>query len=180
MKQINKRGTGEDLVMTLAFLLFATIATAQPYTAPGYNYNPPSLVELAQTGKPTEPVLGIFKTKCRASNTLRLSGLLAMTTGSVFAGIAAKKAAVYGTLDGDTGPYHTTRFVGDALRLTGAASYSIGWTLKDWNPWKDAKRPFWRKHGQIIEGISEAAFLFCFNSLVSQGAYHLHTPKPYR
>lgn len=179
MKLSTKRGTGEDLVMTLAFALLATIATAQPYTAPGYNYGPPSLVELAQTGKPTEPVLGIFKTKCRASNTLRLSGLVAMTTGSVFAGIAAKKAAVFGTLDGNVGPYHTTRFVGDALRLTGTASYAIGWTLKDWNPWKDAKRPFWRNHGQIIEGIGEAAFLFCFNSLVSQTAYTLHKPAKY-
>lgn len=179
MKLSTKRGTGEDLVMTLAFALLATIATAQPYTAPGYNYGPPSLVELAQPDQSTK-VLGIFKTKCRASNTLRLSGLVAMTTGSVFAGIAAKKAAVYGTLDGDTGPYHTTRFVGDALRLTGTASYAIGWTLKDWNPWANAKRPFWRKHGQVIEGIGEAAFLFCFNSLVSQTAYTLHTPKPYR
>lgn len=179
MKLSTKRGGAEDLVMGFAFLLFATIATAQPFTAPGYNYGPPSLAELAQPDQSTK-VLGIFKTKCRASNTLRLSGLVAMTTGSVFAGIAAKKAAVYGTLDGDTGPYHTTRFVGDALRLTGTASYAIGWTLKDWNPWKDAKRPFWRKWGQVVEGAMEAGVLFGVNSLVAQGAYHLHTPKPYR
>ena len=178
MKQ-TKPGGGEDLVMVFAFLLFTTIATAQPLANPGYDYNPPTLAELAQPDQSTK-VLGVFKTKCRASNTLRLSGLVAMTTGSVFAGIAAKKAAVFGTLDGNVGPYHTTRFVGDALRLTGAASYSIGWTLKDWNPWKDAKRPFWRKHGQIVEGLGEAAFLFCFNSLVSQTAYTLHKPKPYR
>lgn len=179
MKLSTKRGTGEDLVMTLAFALFATIAFGQPYTAPGYNYGPPSLVEQSNPDQSTGPVLGIFKTEKKAAIWLSVGGGLAMTIGSVFDGMAAKKATLYGTRDGNKGPYHTTRFVGRGLQVGGTACYSIGWSNRKWNPWANAKRKFWRKNGQVIEGLGEAAFLFCFNSLVSQGAYTLHKPAKY-
>lgn len=167
MKQ-TKPGITEDLVMCLTFLLFATAATAQPLAHLGYQ-DAPTLTELSQLDKQTAPTLGLFSNEKQASTVLCIGGGVLMAVGSVFDGMAAKKAAMYGTRDGNTGPYHSTRFVGRTLQLTGAASYAIGWSLR-----KD------RQHkNKWLRGIGEAALLFAAGSAVSQLSYHAHSPKPY-
>jgi hypothetical protein len=169
MRNAKKRGGGEDLVMAIALLLFAAAATAQPTTNPGYNYGPPALIELAQPDNQPQPALGLFANEKQASTVLCIGGGVLMAVGSIFDGMAAKKATLYGTRDGNTGPYHSTRFVGRTLQLTGAASYAIGWSLR-----KDRNH----KH-KWLRGIGEAALLFAAGSAVSQLSYHAHSPKPY-
>ena len=169
MKNAKKRGGGEDLVMAIALLLFAAAATAQPTTNPGYNYSPPTLDELARPDEQPQPVLGLFSNEKQASTALCIGGGVLMAVGSIFDGMAAKKATLYGTRDGDTGPYHSTRFIGRTLQLTGAASYAIGWSLR-----KDRNH----KH-KWLRGIGEAALLFSAGAAVSQLSYHAHSPKPY-
>ena len=169
MKQTKKRGGGEDLVMAIALLLFAAAATAQPTTNPGYNYGPPTLTELSQPDKQTAPVLGLFANEKQASTALCIGGGVLMAVGSVFDGMAAKKATLYGTRDGNTGPYHSTRFVGRTLQLTGTASYAIGWSLR-----KDKGHK-----NKWLRGIGEAVVLFATGAVISQQAYHLHKPSKY-
>jgi len=157
------------------FLLLSAAVAAQPWTAPGYNYgDAPTIAELKNA--PTKPdaqkdapILGLFDNDRQASNFLCISGGAAMLLGSVFDGMAAKKATLYGTRDGNTGPYHSTRFFGRTLQLSGASAYAVGWSLR-----KDR-----RCKGKWLEGIGEAALLFCANSLVSQAAYSLHRPGRY-
>ena len=166
-----KTGIGEDLIMILAPLILPVFLSAQPWSAPGYNYSEaPALVELAKPDAQKDaPILGLFDNDRQASNFLCISGGAAMLLGSVFDGMAAKKATLYGTRDGNTGPYHSTRFFGRTLQLSGAASYAVGWSLR-----RD-KRGKWK----WLEGIGEGALLFCTGSLVSQAAYSLHKPGKY-
>ncbi len=166
----SKPGIGDDMVMALAFLLFATAATAQPFVNPGYGYqDAPTLTELSQPDKQTAPVLGLFANEKQASTALCIGGGVLMAVGSVFDGMAAKKATLYGTRDGNTGPYHSTRFVGRTLQLTGTASYAIGWSLR-----KDKGHK-----NKWLRGIGEAVVLFATGAVISQQAYHLHKPSKY-
>ena len=166
-----KTGIGDEFVMSLAFLFFSFPLFAQPWSAPGYNYSEaPALVELAKPDAQKDaPLFGLFDNDRQASNFLCIAGSAAMLIGSVFDGMAAKKATLYGTRDGNTGPYHSTRFFGRTLQLSGASAYAVGWSLR-----KDR-----RCKGKWLEGIGEAALLFCANSLVSQAAYSLHRPGRY-
>ena len=93
-----KTGIGDEFVMSLAFLFFSFPLFAQPWSAPGYNYSEaPALVELAKPDAQKDaPILGLFDNDRQASNFLCISGGAAMLLGSVFDGMAAKKATLYG------------------------------------------------------------------------------------
>jgi len=158
---MKKPGTGEDLVMALAFVLFSFSAKAQPWSAPGYNYGPPTLAEL-KNAVPEKPVkvLGIFRDNRQASGWLTGYGIAAMTAGSFLQGKAAHHIQYHHSTGGSLDNYHITRGAGLGLQVSGAAAYGAGFALRQ----HKYRHPVWG-------ALGEAAILFAYNSIVSQAAY---------
>ena len=169
MKKYNLPGIAIDLVMAFILLLFATIASAQPYTAPGYAYQdtPPTLAELKNTPtqKPVK-VLGVFKTNRQASTALTAYGIAAMTVGSYLQGKASHHIQYHHSTGGWNDNYHVTRGAGLGLQVSGAAAYGGGFALRD------------RKYKHSVLGaIGEGLLLFAYNTIVSQAAYRFMPTK---
>lgn len=160
---MKKNGTGEDLVMAIALVLLSFSAKAQPWSAPGYNYAPPTLAEL-KNAAPEKPVkvLGIFRDNRQASGWLTGYGIAAMTVGSFLQGKAAHHIQHHGSVGGSLDNYHITRGAGLGLQVSGAAAYGAGFALRQ----HKYRHPVWG-------ALGEAALLFAYNSIVSQAAYRM-------
>ena len=165
---MKRHGTGEDLVMALAFVLLSfSAAKAQPWSAPGYNYSPPTLAELKNAApEKTVKVLGIFRDNRQASAALTAYGIAAMTVGSILQGKAAHHIQYHHSAGGWNDNYHVTRGAGLGLQVSGAAAYGGGFALRE----RKYKHP-------VLGAIGEGLLLFAYNSIVSQAAYRLLPTK---